>query len=271
MIHVGPAGYPAGSKGPSDAVERAAALGFDAMELQFVRQARMADEKAIAAGRKAKELGVLLSAHAPYYINLNSPDRGTVEKSKDWVLKTVRIAAKLGVSVVVVHAAAYSGKKSEDCTDSVVKGLRQCLNSIDREGLKDVSIGLETMGKRGTWGTIEEIGAVIEEVEGAVPVIDFAHLHARSGGGLSTKADFESVLTAVESYYHGPLHCHFSCIEFTGAGERRHLPLSARQPDFSVLASVLKHKRYDVTVISETPEPEKGAAEMRKLLKQARR
>jgi deoxyribonuclease-4 len=262
VIRVGPAGYPEGSKGPRDAVERAAGRGFSALEVQFVRQAQMSEEKAQEAGARAKQLDVLLSAHAPYYINFNSADRETVEKSHDWVMRTARIAHRLGAVIIVVHAAAYAGRSAEEATAAVVAGVQRCRSAMDEEGVGDVLLGLETMGKRGSWGTVQEIGEVMRKVRGVVPVVDFAHLHARSGGGLRTAEDFSAVLDEVAAIHRGRLHCHYSCVEFTEAGERRHLPLSKKQPDFALLANALEGRKMELTIISETPDPEEGATLM---------
>jgi len=262
MIRVGPAGYPEGSKGPVDAVERCAKLGFNALEVQFVRQARMAEDKAIALGKRANELDVLLSAHAPYYINFNSLNPETVRKSREWVLKTVRLAHLMKAYVVVIHAASYSGGEPSKATRAALTGLRECRRTMEQEGTEEVLLGLETMGKRGSWGTLAEIADVSSQLQGTVPVVDFAHLHARSGGGLDSVERFRAVLEEACSMCNGRLHSHYSCIEFTEAGERRHLTLGERQPDFSLLVQALKGWKGELTIISETPAPENGAREM---------
>jgi deoxyribonuclease-4 len=270
MIRVGPAGYPPGSKGPVEAVRSVAGMGFSAMEVQFVRQARMDATKALEAGRAAKELGVVLSAHAPYYVNFFSNNRETREKSLDWVLKSVRLCHLLGAWVVVVHAASYSGGSPKECTAAVKDAVARCIQHMHEESIRDVKLGLETMGKKGSWGTLQEIAEVADKVEGVVPVLDFAHVHARNGGGLRSGHDFEELLDDLASFYRGRLHCHFSCIEFTGQGERRHLPLSAMQPDYRPLVELLRHRATEVTLISETPPPEEGAKQMLRMLRAKR-
>ncbi|MEM0449927.1 MAG: TIM barrel protein [Methanomassiliicoccales archaeon] len=262
MPRVGPAGYPMGSKGAVDAVERAAAMGFSAMEVQFVRQARMAEDKARQAGKKADELGVLLSAHAPYYINLNSPNREIRVKSVEWIMRSARICHQLGARILVLHAASYAKSRPEDCTVTVRSALQSVRASMEEEGIEDVVLGLETMGKMGSWGTLEEIEAVVKEVPGTIPVIDFAHIHARSQGGLRSRGDFGAVLKKVKKFYPGRLHCHFSCIEYTSAGEKRHLPLNAGSPDYRLAVPLFKKMDEDLTLISETPPPEEGAKAM---------
>jgi deoxyribonuclease-4 len=266
MIHVGPAGYPVGSKGPIDAVQRAVDSGFTALEMQFVRQARMQEPVAIEAGAKAKKLGLRLSAHAPYYINFNSLTEETAKKSEEWVLLTAQIAHWLGAKVIVMHAGVSRGEDRKGCTENVAKGIANCRDRMRVEGIDDVLLGLETGGKKVAWGTIEEVSAVMDQVDGVVPVIDFGHLHARSGGGMRTQDDFQHVLDEYQRAFDGPLHCHFSCIEFTEAGERKHLPLDRKQPDFTLFANCLRDSKLEVTIISETPEPEEGAKEMQRIL-----
>jgi deoxyribonuclease-4 len=261
MQRFGPAGYPEGAKDGADAVRMVREKGLDALELQFGRQVRMSDERAAAIRRRAEELDVRLSAHAPYYISFNSVPE-TYEKSKEWVLRTARVAAKAGAWIIVIHAATYAGKEPEVATAAVVRGLSECLDRMGEEGL-EVVLGLETMGRGKTWGTLPEIGRVVREMKGVRPVVDFAHIHARHGGCLRSREDFLRVVEEARSICPGRLHCHYSCIEYTGAGEKRHLPLSAKDPDFSLLAPALQGLSGDCTVICETPLPVADAVAMR--------
>jgi deoxyribonuclease-4 len=265
MLRVGPAGYPEGSKNPLMALQTVHDNGLTALEMQFVRQAIMGSDKARSIRAKAEELGLLLSAHAPYYINFNSETAETVRKSAEWVLKTARIAHELGAWIIVVHAAAY-GDHAERCTGAVTEGLGKCRDTLHGEGIEDVVLGVETMGRTAQWGTFEEIGEVVRQVKGVQPVIDWAHLHARGGGGLRGKSDFEATLKAHDQVHKGRMHCHFSCIEYTAAGEKRHLPLKMKEPDYAPLVELLNRRKGDVTMISETPVPIEGAVALSKML-----
>jgi deoxyribonuclease-4 len=268
MLYVGPAGYPPGSKGPIQAVEKVKAFGLNALEVQFGRQVNLTEEKAKAMGERARELGIVLSAHAPYYINFNTDDEAKAAKSREWVLKSVRVAHAFRGRIVVIHAASYMGRSPEAATRAVIRNLLLCRDAVIAEDLRPL-LGLETMGKVGSWGTLEEIGQVMKEVEGVVPVLDFAHLHARGQGSLRSKEDFRKVLDEYTSIYDGNLHCHFSCIEYTDKGEKRHLLLERKEPDFSLLTDlVVKHNR-DVTIISETPQPSADAARMMEMLQRS--
>jgi len=265
MIFVGPAGYPRGYKDPLHALRMVAGMGLNALEMQFVRQVRMQEERARQIGSLAEELGIVLSAHAPYYVNFNSTNPETVEKSVGWVVKTCEIADFLGAWVVVIHAARYSGKTSEETTRAVIDGLNRCLDIMNESDVH-VKLGIETMGERSAWGRIEEIREVAKAIKEVVPVLDFAHIHAIGGGALKTEEDFSKVLERCSSFYRGRLHCHFSCVEYSERGEVKHLGLSFREPDFEPLARALSRWGEDVTVISETPEPEVDAVVMREML-----
>ena len=264
MLWVGPAGYPPGSKGGVNAVERTKALGLTALEVQFGRGVNLTDDKAAEMGARARELGVALSVHAPYYINFNSKDE-PVEKSHDWLMRSLRAADAMGARIVVVHAASYMGSTPERTTERVIEAMRRARRQMESEGLRPV-IGLEAMGKTASWGTLPEIEAVLAEVEGVEPVPDFGHIHARFGGSLRTRDDFREVLDSCFNMHEGRLHCHFSCIEYTAKGEKRHLLLEAKEPDFAILASLLKDEGRDVTIISETPAPAEDAVRMASML-----
>jgi deoxyribonuclease-4 len=206
---------------------------------------------------------VALSCHAPYYINFNS-EAANKTKSEDWLMSSLRSADAMGARIVVVHAASYMGRTPEAATAAVVESLKRVRRAARDEGLTPI-IGLETMGKLGSWGTFPEIGAVMAEVEGVEPVPDFAHIHARGQGCLRTEDDFRRALEDALDLLPGRLHCHFSCIEYTAKGEKRHLLLETKDPDFALLCRALPRSR-DVTIICETPDPSGDAVTMRKML-----
>jgi deoxyribonuclease-4 len=266
VFHVGPAGYPEGSKDPLDALQRVKEKGLNAIELQFVRQARMGEEKARSIGQRARELNILLSAHAPYYINFNSRKEETVEKSIEWVLKTAEIASGAGAWIIVVHAAFYHDMSPDAVTNVVMGCVERCLDLMQERCPNPPLIGLETMGKKAAWGRIDEIGEIVGSIDGVVPVVDFAHLHALGGGSLDSVEAVCSCLDDILSYYDGHLHCHYSSVEFGERGEKRHLPIEEAQPPFEAIAEALGDWGSDVTLISETPSPLHGALVMSELL-----
>ncbi len=265
MIYLGPGGTPHGVKGTKDSMEYLAKEGLNAMEVQFVRGARMKESTAKDIGKEAEKHDILLSIHAPYYINLNSEKEETIEKSKERIMKSARLGDAMGAWIITVHAGYYSGMSSEEATEIIGDGVVECAEKIEEEDL-DVKIGLEQMGKEKSWGTLGEIEKVIERTDMAVPVLDFAHYHARFDGALKTEDDFRDLIDKYESIHDGHLHSHFSSIEYTNKGEKEHLNVEEHEPDFRKLAPVLGERDYDITVICETPELDRDSLRMKEIL-----
>ncbi|MFP3872221.1 MAG: TIM barrel protein [Candidatus Aenigmatarchaeota archaeon] len=265
MIYLGPGGTPHGVSGTKNSMEYLAEEGLNAMEVQFVRGARMKESTAEAIGEEAEKHDILLSIHAPYYVNLNSEKEETIEKSKERIMKSARLGDKMNAWVITVHAGYYSGMSSDEATEIIGDNVIECAEKIEDEGL-DLNIGLEQMGKEKSWGTLEEIEKVMERTDVVVPVLDFAHYHARYGGRLNTEEDFRELLRKYESIHNGPLHSHFSSIKYGEKGEKEHLNLNEYEPDFRKLAPLLKEKDYDITVICETPELDRDSLKMKEIL-----
>ena len=261
-MRFGPAGYPPGTKTPKDGLDTVRSLGLDALEIEFVRGARISEEKARQVGMMAEERDIRLSAHAPYFISFNSDNQETRDKSVQWVMDTVRAAHTMGAYLIVIHAASY-GKAPEKATDSVIEGLLRCREIMDDEGIDDVILGIETMGKKGQWGTLKEIGRVMEDVPGAHPVLDVAHVHAREGGSLSSEKAMSDITDEFFSLSGDIPHFHISCIRYGDKGEISHLPLEARDPDMQHLADVLRDCNRDCNFICESPLQERDAVVFR--------
>lgn len=262
MMRFGPAGYPEGSRNPEDGFNRTRALGLDALEVEFVRGARISEEKARENGRLARDRDIRLSCHAPYFISFNSDKPETRDKSVDYVMDTARAADRLGAYIIVIHAASY-GKSPGTATQSVIDGLRRCRDIMDDEGIRGVTLGIETMGKLGQWGTLPEIAEVMREVDGTAPVLDVAHTHARFGGCLRTEEDCRRLLDEFFPLA-GPIaHFHISCIRYGDKGEISHLPLEAADPDMSVFARAVEQYDRECTFICESPLQERDAVVFR--------
>ena len=251
-MRFGPAGYPSEGKTPEGSLRYTKDKGLNALEVEFVRGARISPERAKAIGEAAKNLDVRLSCHAPYFISFNSEEPETREKSIGWVMDTVRAAHILGAYIIVIHAASY-GKSPGTAMGSVIDGLSRCKEKMDDEGIKDVILGVETMGKKGQFGTLKEISEVMDSVDGVRPVLDVAHVHARDVGCLKTKDDMRRLVDEFFPLCGDIAHFHISCIKYGDRGEISHLPLSSKDPDMQFLADVLADSEQDCTFICESP------------------
>ncbi|MFA6329277.1 MAG: TIM barrel protein [Candidatus Micrarchaeia archaeon] len=245
-------------------------LGLDAFEFEFVHSARMAQDKVIECGKAAKENRIVLSAHAPYYVNLCSGEPEKVAASKVRILDTARILENSGGGRIVVHSGYY-GKLDKKAAFEIVKnGYLDVLDSMKREGITKAILAPETTGKPSAFGNLEELYGLASEIgfERFKPTIDFAHLHARANGALNSKKDFDRIFETITGLVgkEGPrqLHCHFAGIQYSAKGELRHLTIDAKSPDFSLLAQSLVGNKCSGTIISESPNIETDALTMKK-------
>jgi deoxyribonuclease-4 len=177
-------------------------------------------------------------------------------------MDTARAAHNLGAYIIVIHAASY-GKSPETALPSVIEGLSKCKDMLDDEGIKDVILGVETMGKLGQFGTLDEIGKVMEQVDGVHPVLDVAHVHARGHGYLKTEDDMRGLIDQFFPLCGDIAHFHISCIKYGDKGEISHLPLEAKDPDLQLLANVLEDTKQECNFICESPLIEKDAVVFR--------
>ncbi|MFQ6020472.1 MAG: TIM barrel protein [Candidatus Aenigmatarchaeota archaeon] len=268
IIKLGPAGIPSICKGNSiEGIKAVRKLGLSAMEVEFVRGVKMKNETAKELGKVAKENDVELSIHAPYYINLASKEKIKIKESKKRILDSIERGHHMGATVAVVHAGYY-GKDKEKANKMIFDACED-MNKIIKKKKWKTLIGLETTGKQGAWGTIDEIIDLCKKIKKCVPVLDSAHIYARKGGNINYKEIFNKLKKLRLKH----LHCHFSGMKYSVVGigkgnERYHLPLKiARGPDFKGFAKeVLKSKR-DTTIISESPILEKDSLYMKSIFK----
>ena len=259
----GTAGVPHSSKGKStqSGIERIAELGLGCMEVEFVRGVKMGLDTARAVGETASRLGIRLSAHGPYWINLNSAEETKVTASRNYILQTARATAAFGGRNVNFPAAFNMGKPPVEVYAVVKAQLKHVLAVLKEEGIK-VWVRPEVMGRDTQFGSLDELLRLSKEMKNVMPCIDFAHLHARSGK-LNTRKEFVSVLKQVESALGRPaledIAIHVSGIEYTKKGEKKHL--NFKESDFQYRDFVRALKDCDVRgmVICECPNLEEDA------------
>lgn len=266
MIRIGPSGSTTQAKNTLDAVDIVADMGLSALEVNYVRGARASEETTRKVGVRAEERGIALSAHAPYYVSLNSPRDEVRASSVGHIVETARRCQWLGAHFFAVHGGTYGGLEGDVATDGVVDRILEVQTRMEAEGITGVKVGLETTGRPSAWGTLDEIEAVAEQAEVVIPVVDFSHVHARSKGGLKTEDDFRALVDWALEVSACQLYCHFQSIEYGEKGERRHLPVDRWDPDFRLLAPVLRKVTCDVHLICESPLLEADALLIKRVL-----
>ena len=259
----GTGGTPHSAKTAStlDGIRRIAELGLGCMEIEFVQGVRMGEAGARLVAEIATKEGVKLSAHAPYFINLNAREPEKIRASQDRLLQTARIASICGAESIVFHAAFYLGDPPEEVYNNVKKHLEEVIHQLRHENNR-VWIRPEIMGKSSEFGTIEEILSLSTELEGIAPCIDFAHWHARTGR-FNSYPEFASILQQVKERLGRPaldnMHIHVSGIAYGKKGEIKHLNL--KDSDFQYVELIKALTDYDAKgiVICESRNLEEDA------------
>ncbi|MCX8194500.1 MAG: TIM barrel protein [Candidatus Micrarchaeota archaeon] len=268
-VRFGPAGIPIGSPEPSTAggISYCRQIGLGAMEVEFVHGVGIGNEAAQKAGGIAKELGVRLSCHAPYYINCCAKEEKKIERSIQHIVSSARAAQLLGASPVVIHTGHYMGRAPPECKKIVYETYRRCFEIMDSLRIKGVALGAELTGKKSAYGSLEEIVDLSEHfgIGRLVPVVDYAHYHAREKR-LEKKEDYAAILSFIEKRLGAKasknFHCHFSGIAFGEKGEKNHLPIESGSPPALPFLEALAENGWEGVVVCESPLLEEDALKM---------
>jgi deoxyribonuclease-4 len=255
VIRFGPGGL-----GPvGDAVKNLEdfySMGLRACEIEFTYGPYIkSEEDARIIGDKAKELGIYLSIHAPYFVNLNSKEEKKIEESKKRILKCCEVGSWLGARRVIFHAGFYMGLDKEEVFGKIKSSIVEMMDVIKKEGW-DIEICPEVMGKINVFGSIDEIKRLVEET-GCGACIDVAHILARY-----KERKFKEIEKAFERK---EWHVHFSGIEYGDKGERKHLLVERKE--WEEVFAWMKSLDKDIVLICESPAPVEDAVKGLKIWK----
>ena len=263
MIRFGPSGnsesfYAQGYKSTWQAPGWLREMGLSAYEYSFGRGVQLSLESAEKIAQHAREHDIAVSAHAPYFINLANPDPEKREASFRYITDSARTVQALGGNRVVVHVGAVMKLDRAEALKNCREGLREAYLRLDDLGLSHIHLCPETMGKKSQIGDLAETLDFCQLDERLIPCLDFAHLHALHQGTLNAPENFAKVLDELESALGieraREMHVHFSTIEYTPAGEKRHRTFAEEKygPRFEMLAPLLKERGYAPRIICES-------------------
>jgi len=274
----GPAGVPSGFKVLKSPVFEVPRYlhdeGLDAFEYQAVRwgpKPQLKKNDAERLGINAKQHDVWLTVHGSYFVNLCG-DEETIVKSEERLLACARAADLMDARVVVFHPGFYGKRSTQESLELCVKAMREVVESMRALQITKVHLGPETTGKLSQLGNLDEILTLCEGVELTEPVIDWAHIHAREGGKMKTLDDFRKALGTIEKQLGTKamknLHCHYTLVEFTAKGEKRHRTMKEIEygPPFEPLASLIAELGLTPVIISESPFLDLDSQKMRDIV-----
>ncbi len=249
--------YEAGNKSTKQAPAWLKSYGLDAYEYECGNGVVGSDANFALIGEEAKKHGISMSLHAPYFISLSSTNPEIRMKSIEYIRKSVHASELLMADTIVIHTGSAGKISREEAMNLARDTLCKTLEEIDTK----VILGLETMGKINQLGTLEEVIELCRLSERLSPVVDFGHLNARNRGGyFVTEDDYRRVFDMIgnilgdEKAKH--LHCHFSKIEYTSGGEKRHLTFEDKiyGPEFEPLAEAILREDVSPRIICESSE-----------------
>ena len=267
--------YASGKKSTVQAPEWIKAFGLDAYEFEAGNGLNAGDETLRKIGDAAREHGILMSFHTPYFISLSGTDPEKRLKSIDYISRSLHASELLGADTIVIHAGSAAKITREEAmrlaTDTLEKNL-------EVNGQTDIRMGIETMGKINQLGTLDEVIELCKISPKYHPVVDFGHLNARNVGNAFPNVDsyrevFDKIANALGDGYAYNLHCHFSKIEYTQAGEKRHLTFADTLygPDFEPLAEAIIKEGVAPRIISESDGTQaEDALAMKRMWEKAR-
>lgn len=232
-------------------------MNLDGMELEFVHGVRMSGDNRIFVKKMAKNF--VITAHGPFYINLNSKEEEKIEASVQRIIDTAAVAAQAGAFSITYHAAFYMGGDKETVFEQVKTQTKRIIDILENEKIK-VWVRPETTGKATQWGDIDEIINLSKEFEQVLPCVDFSHLHARSAGEYNTYDEFSKVLEKmgnnIGQYALENFHGHLAGIEYTAKGEKQHLNLENSDMNYKDLIKVMKEFGVKGALVCESPNIE---------------
>lgn len=247
-----------GYKSSAQVPEYTDAMGLDAFEYQCGRGVRLGQElaKTIRAGAEAR--GICFSLHAPYYISMSSMEEEKRLNSVSYILQSAAAVRALGGRRVIFHAGSCGKQSREEALEKALDTMARIQAALDEAGFEDITLCPETMGKVGQLGTLDEVLALCKVDKRITPCIDFGHLNARDGGWIKGTEQYAFILDRMAQELGDEravnFHAHFSRIEYTTGGEKRHLTFADTVfgPPFEPLMELLFQRRLAPVIVCES-------------------
>ncbi len=231
-------------------------LGLDAYEYQAGNGITAGDETLAKIGEAAKEAGIKMSIHAPYFISLSGVEIEKRLKSIDYIRKSLHAAKLLGADTIVIHAGSAAKISRDEAMRLASDTLYKAAQEFEGES---VHFGIETMGKVNQLGTLYEVIELCKVADIYYPVVDFGHLNSRNIGAYYKNEDdykrtFETIGEKLGDAYAQTLHCHFSKIEYTGSGEKKHVRFcdEGYEPPYEPLCNYIARAGLEPRIICES-------------------
>jgi len=242
----------------SDIPKYISEMDLDIYEYQFGRGVRMSSSNAAVLETEGKLHNIGITAHAPYYISLSGEDDLKRLGSLRYILETARAVTAMGGQRIIIHSGSVGKRTRAEALQLAKDTLSLAVKALDNDGYSNVIMCLETMGKIGQLGDLDEVIELCSVDERLIPCVDFGHLNARTNGSIKNRDDYESILDSIANSLGierlKKLHIHFSKIEYTVGGEKRHLTFedTVFGPEPDPLLKLIADKKLGAYIICES-------------------
>ena len=228
------------------------AKGHRALELPFVDGFPWKEKRCQAFGELASERDIRLSVHAPYFAGLTLPDEDRGRQSLAALEHTMKLGKALSAPVIVAHFGSNYSEDPDVLMDRIRSRLDLSSPRSNRSGWGWAWRPPATIDRSEVLG---DIAMLASEYSFVRPVVDWAHVHAMTGGGLTSKEAFVSVFAFIQAEFPGwmvaPLQTQFSDNEFGPGGEIRHIAYGEGTLRVSPLVEAAQEAGVGMVLISE--------------------
>ncbi len=265
-------------KSSVDAPKWIAAQGLDVYEYQCGKGVNVREETAQKLGAAAREAGIALSLHAPYFINLANPNPESLQKTIGYIVSACEAADWMGAKRVVIHSGALMKRTRREAMEIAIPSLKAVIAACDEAGYGHIALCPETMGKINQLGDLDEVLELCTLDERLIPTVDFGHLYARTLGELEGHEACVKMLDRIQEVLGEnrarTFHSHFSKIQFTpNGGEKMHLTFQQEDfgPDPAPLMAEVARRNWSPTFICESAGTQaEDALTMKRMYMEAR-
>lgn len=237
-------------------------MGLDGLEVEFVRGVNMNIQTQSEVKELIKQNGMVLTAHGPYYINLNAKEEEKIEASIRRIIETAEVAHNFGGYSIVFHAGFYLKQEKDIVYKNILKQFERIIEHLETNKTK-IWIRPEVTGKDSQWGDLDEVITISKEFKAVLPCVDFSHMHARTIGGWNTYDDFckifERIGTEIGNYALEEFHAHLAGINYGQKGEKNHMMLEESDMNYKDLLRAFKSFNVKGVLVCESPFMEDDA------------
>ncbi len=246
---------------PVEGVKRIHELGLDCMQLEFAHGVRMKEEVSSNLRKVSYELGIPLTSHGPYYINLNAREQDKIDSSVERIIQTAKISDLCGAESMTFHAAFYMKDSPYDVFDLVEKSMNVIEERLSRLDI-EIELRPELTGKTSQFGSLEELISLTKNVDSCRPCMDFSHLYARTNQ-YNSEEEFDEVIAKLKEELGEEsvknMHIHISGISTNSKGDLKHLNLEKSDFNWKDLLKSLKKNGCGGYMICNSPNLEDDA------------